>query len=435
MITVIKTVVSKIRSSELLERIATGAFWSAAGSAVAKILVLIASILTANLLGKNGYGELGLIRSTVNMLVIFGTAGMGVTATKFISQNRFSDRAEVAKTYSVTTLFTTVTAIIIALLVFCFSKELAAFINAANLDVSIKFAALLLFVTILNSAYHGTLAGYEDFKRLSINTFISSFVEAILVVLGAYFWDVKGALLGYGIGVLSLTLLNKYYSRRILCKEGIIVNYRHLRIKDFRVLIDFSLPAALSSFLVVPSYWLVRTLIVRYTGFDELGIYEASDQWRIIILFIPSALSNVVLPILSSYVGQNKVDSFRKALRINLLLNVGVSLILAIIVSVFSSIIMRFYGDGFDNTYTLILLSASTVFSSFASVVGLSIVSRGKTWIGLAFNVLWAFMFIGLSYITLRLGYGASGVAFSLLVAYFFHGAFQFLYLKLSVLK
>lgn len=435
MISVISAVVSKIRSSELLNRIATGAFWSAVGSAVAKILVLIAGILTANLLGNNGYGELGLIRSTVNMLVIFGTAGMGVTATKFISQNRFSNRVEVAKTYSVTTLFTTVTAIIIAILVFCFSKDLAVFINAANLDSSIKFAALLLLVTILNSAYHGTLAGYEDFKQLSINTFISSFIEAVLVVIGAYFGGVKGALLGYGIGVLSLTLLNKYYSWRILCREGVIVKYRNLRIKDFKVLVDFSIPAALSSFLVVPSYWLVRTLIVRYAGFNELGIYEASDQWRIIILFIPSALSNVVLPILSSYVGQNEVDSFRKALRINLMLNIGISLILAILVSVLSSIIMGFYGEGFDNPHTLILLSASTVFSSFASVVGLSIVSRGKTWIGFAFNVLWAFMFIAISYITLRLGYGASGVAFSLLVAYFLHGVFQFIYLKLSVLK
>lgn len=432
----LKKIYNTINSSELYKRIANGAFWSVLGSAIAKILVLVAGIICANILGKKGYGELGLIRSTINMFVIFGTAGMGVTATKYISQYRHSDKNEVARIYSITTLFTTISALLIALLVIIFSSKLATHaLNAPHLGDSIKFAALLLFVTIINSSYQGTLSGYENFKRISINTFISSFVEASLVVIGAVLAGVDGALLGYGIGISTMMILNRFYVKKTLIQDEIHIQYKKLKLSDFNVLTKFSIPAALSSFLVVPSYWIVRTLMVRYSGFEELGIYEAADQWRVIILFIPSALSNIVLPILSSYIGNNEADTYKRALKINVILNVGISLVLAIAVSVLSKWISQSYGEGFDNTYVLVFLAFSTVFSAFASVVGLSIVSQGKTCIGFAFNVIWALMFVCFSVFTLRYGYGATGVAFSLMCAYMLHGIFQFIYLKLTVLK
>ncbi len=433
---VFRFLTAKFKSSELFSRIASGAVWSILGSASAKFLVLVAGILCANILGSKEYGELGLIRSTVNMFVVFGTAGMGITATKFISQFRDTDNENVSRIYIVTCLFTTISAIFVAALVLFLSPILAEdALHAPHLTSSIRFASLLLLVTILNSSYQGTLAGYENFKRITINTFISSTLEAVLVIIGALIGGINGALLGYGIGVAALTLLNFIYARKTLATNAVRVDYGNLRLSDFRILTSFSIPAALSSFLVVPSYWVVKTLIARYSGFEELGLYEASDQWRIIILFIPSALSNIVLPILSSYIGKEDERTFKGALKINVVLNVGVSLVMAAGVIILSKWILQTYGPGFDTPSVLIYLALSTVFSSFASVVGMAIVSQGKTWIGLAFNMIWSLNFILFSYISLTHGAGATGVAFSLMIAYMLHGLFQFIYLWLSVLR
>ena len=75
----------RISASDIGMRMARGAFWSFSGTAIAKLLILIAGMLVANILGKEHYGELGIVRSTISMFVIFGTAGLGLTATKYIS--------------------------------------------------------------------------------------------------------------------------------------------------------------------------------------------------------------------------------------------------------------------------------------------------------------------------------------------------------------
>lgn len=425
---------NKIQKSQLIRRIASGAFWSIFGTASAKAIVLIAGIICANILGKNGYGELGIVRSTINLFIIFGTAGLGITATRHIAKYKKDNTEKVESIIGITTLFSLITAIIITLSVFIFAEQIATdTLNNPELKPSIRFGSLILFSTILNGVYNGINSGFERFKNIAINTLCSSTIEAILIIVGAYYWGVNGAVIGFGIGILSLMLLNLITARKTLGKINGKISIFKIKKKDLTILYKFTIPAALSSFLVAPAYWIVRTLLVRFKDYGELGIFEAAEQWRVIILFIPSALSNIVLPILSSYT-DNKKD-YKRALHINLLLNTGTAFVLALIISAFSSIIMNTYGDGFSDTMPLIILAFSTIFSSFASVVGVSIVSKGKMWTSLIFNACWGCLFIGFTYLFLSMGYGASGVASALLLSYLLHSLNQIVYLYFVMRK
>lgn len=430
----LKDYINRAKNSPLVKRVASGAFWSIFGTASAKGIVLISGIICANILGKVGYGELGIVRSTINLFIVFGTAGLGITTTKFIAQYRQRDTAKVESVIGITTLFSLILAILITSLVFVFAGYIATdTLNNAALTNSIRFGALILFATILNGVYAGINSGFEKFKYLAINTFISSVIEAALIVAGAYYWGVNGAVVGFGIGISSHVLLNYITARKALGHIQGKISFFKIKKTDLAILYKFSIPAAISSFLVAPAYWVVRTLLVRFSGFGELGIYEAAEQWRVIILFLPSALSNIILPILSSY-GDNKKD-YKKALKLNIMLNVGVAFALAIIISCFSGLIMSTYGDGFDNSLPLILLAFSTVFSSFASVVGVSIVSRGKMWTSLMFNFSWSCIFILLTYIFLRLGWGAVGISSALLLSYAIHSINQSIYMHFILKK
>lgn len=429
-----QTIKQQYKQSDIVKRIANGAFWSLVGTAVAKAILLLSSIALAHILGVAKYGELGLVRSTVNMFVCLGTVGMGVTATKYISQYLQKDNILVSKIIKLTSLFAFISGVIIAFIIYLFSDPIAQYTSqTVNISAEIKIGTVILCATVMNGAINGILSGFEDFKHIAVNTFASSIIESILIIAGAYYYGVVGALLGYGLGTFSLLLLNILSSSKNLKRNGINISSANLKIEDFKILYKFSLPAALSSFLVAPTFWIIRTLIVKFDGMASLGIYEMADQWKIIILFIPSALSNIVLPILSSKTSDDTKKDFNKALKYNLILNFITTFVLALIILCFSTLITKAYGNGFNNVIPLILLAFSTCFSSIASVFGIAIISKGKVWTGLLFNLLWAIIFVSTSYISLLMGYGVNGVAMALISSYIIHSITQSIYIKYLV--
>ena len=103
---------------------------------------------------------------------------------------------------------------------------------------------------------------------------------------------------------------------------------------------------------------------------------------------------------------------------------------MALLVAALSPVIMRFYGAEYaGDNLTLVILAASTVFSSMAVVVGASIHSRAKVWTGFGFNFLWSVVIIILSLAFLKQGLGAKGIALAILCAYIIHTLLQLLYM------
>ncbi|MDQ3920568.1 MAG: oligosaccharide flippase family protein, partial [Acidobacteriota bacterium] len=44
------------------------------------------AVIAARCLGRKGYGELGIIQSTVGMFQVFAGFGLGLTATKYVAE-------------------------------------------------------------------------------------------------------------------------------------------------------------------------------------------------------------------------------------------------------------------------------------------------------------------------------------------------------------
>lgn len=426
----VDNIISRVKSSDIGNRIASGAFWSFTGTATAKLIVLIAGIFCARILGKEAYGQFGMVRSTINMFVVFGYAGLGLTATKYISEYLRPSPERVTSIYYLTNGFAFVTGLIVTVIVLILAPFLANnMLHCPELTDAIRVGAFLLFITVINGAQNGVLSGFEDFRDIARNTFIASLAESTFMLIGAYKFGVIGAVLGYGIGFCALYITNNIAIRSEFRQYNISRDRKMFRKEDLSLLYKFSLPAALSSIMVMPTFWVVRALLVRETNFGELAIYEAAEQWRGIILFIPTAVGQVVLPVLSSLVNTNR-GKFWKILNVNIILNGSIALGIALIISLLSGYIMKWYGQGFDNKLPLIILALSTIFTSTANVVGLSISSRGKMWIGFMFNMIWATIFIFLTIIFIRMEMGATGVALALLLSYVAHFSYQMVYIR-----
>lgn len=59
-----------------------GIFWNLISALASQGFPMIAAIIAARLLGKFGYGQLGMINSTVILFSTFAGLGLGITATK-----------------------------------------------------------------------------------------------------------------------------------------------------------------------------------------------------------------------------------------------------------------------------------------------------------------------------------------------------------------
>ena len=408
--------INRLRASDIAGRMTKGALWSFTGTALGKFFVLLTGIICARILGKEEFGELGIIRSTLGMFIILGSGGIGVTATRYIAAYRTNEKKHAAAIYRLSSVFTMIVGFIITFILLGLSDILTEdVLNSRKLSTPIKIGSMVLLFSILNSSENGTLAGLEDFKSIAINTLIASIVESTGMIVGAYFYQLEGAIWGFACGLLVLYLTNKRSVKKQLRAANIPTHGISIRREDWKLIYRYSLPATLSALMVTPVFWLIRSMLIHSEGYGELGIFEAADQWKVILLFIPGAICQIVLPILSSI---TQPGVFRKTLLGNIVLIGGISTVLALSTYFLAPIIMPFYGKSFDDTMPLAFLAFSTIPTAIAQILEMTLYSRDKMWTSLLFNILWGAATIMLTYIMLQKASGATGLALSILLAY-----------------
>ncbi len=421
----------KVMTSDVGRRMARGSFWSFTGTAAARLIVLLAGIVCANLLGKEFFGQFSMVKSTINMLIIFGGTGFGITATKYISEYKKSDPRKVSSVYYITNSFGLVSGLAVMILVFCFAAALAAnVLHAPELTLAMRVAAIVLFMAVFNMTQQGTLSGFEDFKSIAINTFIGSLFQSVGMIVGGWYYGVAGAVLGFGLPFLIMLVLNKWAINKNFLKSHIQLDHHAVNKNDLKILYKYSLPAILSSMLAAPTLWVIRALLIRHDGFLELANYEVGESWRAVILFVPAALTQIILPILSSVQNEGK-NKFWRVTNVNILLNGGIAAAMALVVCALAGYIVGFYGQQFDDKYSVMILALSTIFSSVSSVLGVALSSLAHMWTWLLLNLLWAAIAIGLTNVFLSIGMGALGAAMAMLLSYLVHSVNQYVVLRI----
>lgn len=424
-----------VEQSDIGRRIAKGAFWSLFGSVISQGLMLLASIIVAHILTKTEFGELGMVRSTINMFAVFAGFGLGLTATKYIAQLRLLDRERTGNIIGLTTIFAVVIGGIISLIMIILSSYLANnTINAPHLSNLIKIASVMLFFNTLNGAQSGILAGFEAFKTIAKVNLIAGLLAFPIQISFTLLFGLTGSVIGFGLNFLILWVLNLNAVGIEVKKNKIHIDYKNA-FKEWTILYKFSLPALLGSILVGPVMWICNAMLVNQpSGYDEMALFDVANQWRNAILFIPAILSQIVLPLISDST-TDKVK-FIRIVKINIVINLIISLTLAIVISFLSGVITKSYGNGFvEGKAILVILSFSTVLVSINNVIGQAIIGKGKMWIGFTFNFIWAIILVFFTYILLKNGYGAKGFAFSILISYSFHSLIQLFYLFIFLNK
>jgi O-antigen/teichoic acid export membrane protein len=416
----------RLEASPLGYRLARGAFWSLAGAMISRTMGLVSSIFVARMLGKVGFGEFGIVQSCVGMFATFAGLGLGMTATKFVAEFRLQDPERAGRIIGVSSVVSWLAGGVMTAVLFVMGPWLASHTLAApQLGPLLQISSLLLIIGAINGAQTGALAGFEAFKRIAHINLFSGITTLPLMVGGAWWAGLEGAVWGLissqGIGcVLNFFALRKEVSL------GKVTVVRSIAKEELAILWKFSLPALVSSVFVGPVYWLANTMVVNSAGgYAEMGVFNAANQWFGALLFLPGILGQATLPVLSERLGQNDQDRSKKVLGFYMKLNAAVVLPLIVLGCLASPLIMSSYGPGFRQAWpvlSVVLVTAGLL--AVQTPVGQIIVASGRMWLGSFMNLGWGVCFIGLMWFLVK--WGALGLASARLGAYGIHAIWTF---------
>lgn len=423
--------IKNLMESEVNSYLIKGAFWVISSTIISKALVVFASLITARILGQTVYGEFAIIRSTINMFTAFTGLGIALTATKYISEFRLQDREKVARIIALSNFIVIVSGLFILTLFIFFAPIISQrIIHASRLVNEIRLGSFILFFTALNTLQIGILSGFQGFKIIARNNLLAGFLGFFIQITFCYFWRLNGSIIGLGSSFLILSLFNFLSIRKIEYNYRISV-FSVSIFKELPILWRFSLPTFLTGIVVETTIWIGNTILVdQPNGFNEMAIFDISNQWRIVIVFIPSILAQLTLPLLSANVGDK--NQYSSIFFKNLKINTGISLFVGVCFSLFSPLILRLYGDSYAGSQlVLIILVISTILTSINSLVWQITVSNGDMWLNLSINILWGIILIISSYLFSKFSaLNSLNMAYSYLIAYLAQSGLLFIYFK-----
>lgn len=416
----------RIQASPLGLRLARGVFWSVAGTVMSRGLMLGSAVLVARMLGKNVYGELGMIRSTVGMFGLLAGFGLGLTATKHVAEFRQNDPERAGRIIGLSALVAGVTGGILACGLLIFAPLLAErTIHAPHLAGMLRIGGLILLFSSLNGAQTGALAGFEAFKTIARVELSVGLISFPILLIGAHVGGLAGAVWALAINLGFNWLLNHLALRREAHRHRVRLVLKGCW-HEVPVLWKFSLPALLASTTYGATNWACGALLVnRPDGYAEMGIYSAAYQWFNVLVFLPGLLSSVLLPVLAGQFGQgNKRQSVRASV-LAIKINAVIVLPVVAFACALSPYIMRLYGNAFANGWpTLVAVLVTAAIVALQQPVTQIIHASSHMWVAFAMNCAWAVTFLVSTLVLIR--FGAFGLALAAMISQAVHSTWTF---------
>ena len=412
---------ASIYQSEIACRMVRGAFWSLMGTVASRGLMLSALVIVARMVGKEQFGELGIVRSTIASLGALAGVGLGITATKHIADFRQTDPERAGRIVTLAERMSLSAAAAVSLVLFLCSPWIASrLLNAPHLAGLLGIGCLLLVLEVLKGIQIGTLAGLEAFKPMAVVTLFGSIGAFPVLLAGAYWGGIHGVVWGLVASALLQCVLNRIVIGRELHRARIPLGPSGW-VQEWPVLWHFSLPAVISATMVGPVNWACITMLANQPGgYAELGVFEAAGQWRTLVSYVSTIVMGSSLPVLSQLYSEGRKRQFKKALFSQFLFNTTLTIVLAAVIALLAGRVVGLYGSDFEdaaNVLQLMMLTSCVMVA--AQVAGMVNKSTGTLWYGVSLNMIWAIVVILSSY--WLVSRGAMGLTVAQLIAYATH--------------
>lgn len=427
-----RVTVRSLNNSLIFKRIIYGTFWNGLLNLWGKGISFVGTVIVIRIIGREAFGEFGMLNTTLAMFSLFTTFSISQTATKFIAEYRNSDKEKAGRIIGLSFIFSATLGVLSFITVILFADILAVkSLNAPHLTNSIRLMAIGLLFGAINGAQNGIIAGFESFKSNTIiNIFLTSFLTILKVVL-AYWYGFKGAVIGMTIEPV-LSYLTTFFLTRSIIKSNEIKIRITGSLKEYPIFLSYSLPSLLVGLMVFPTNWFVMSLLAKSAGgYHDLGAFNTANQWFNVLIFIPYILVSTFLPVFSNLLAEHKFSAVNRIIKNAVLMILIIFIPLSLLFLFFGdSIAITIYGPDFKGTGILLAVAVFTMIPQGIAIVFSNLLGAlSKMWFSFYINAGWCVVLIGATYLFLHLG------AVGLLYAKLFAFTFNFILMYLFYLK
>lgn len=406
--------ISRIKKSKDLKELTINSFWSLLGAFISKGLLFFAWILVARILGKEANGQVGMIRSTINLFLIFVGSGLSLTTTKYIPQflgvNDIKTSRIISLTYAISFSF----GLILSVILFTLSPLISSnILNNPNLSGTLRIGAILLFINSLNSVSLGCLQGLKKFKVITLLTSINGVVILFFVYFGSLYYGIDGAFVGLTIS--AFTLMIAYFIKLKDTFKVKKIEFRKDFLKEIDTLKRFTAPAILAGVMVVPFKWGTDAIMVNTSdGYQELGLFAAIILFQTFLIMATEVVNAPMITLMS------KKEVSKDVSKVNIIVPWFVGVLTVLPIMLFPNFFGQIFGDEYsmDNNYipTLMLVLITTVIMLFKQGIARIMVVNNLMWFSFFSNLIWGLTLIGVLYFSTMKT--SISLALSFLVAY-----------------
>lgn len=383
-------------SSSLRGRLAHGAFWSLTGAIASRGLGLLSAMVVGRWLGKEGFGELGVIQNTVGMFGTLAGFGMGLTANKFVAEFRTTDPMRAGRIIGLTSTIAWLGSAGMSLVLAAVAPLLAAKALAApHLSGVLQSASLLLLFSGVNGAQLGVLSGFEAFRATARINLLSGLISFPLMLTSAWALGLAGVVWALiGTQAISCWLCSTAIKRSAM-EKGVRISYRGVS-ENRRMLLHFSLPAVLSGIVNASVTWIAAALVVnQLDGYGDMGIYNAALRVKMLPEMLLSILVAPILPVLSEAYGKKDLSTFQRALSFNFLMATLIMIPFALIQGAAPWLTLLPFGFDYQGRDIIVqLLMLHAVCFALLYPMANVLVSMGEMWFSWGVGLLHSIIYI-----------------------------------------
>jgi O-antigen/teichoic acid export membrane protein len=392
--------------------------WLVTGAVASRGSTLAAGIVAARILSPDGFGLLTLMQTVAAFFSGAAGLGLGVAITRQLAATRISDK-DAAGRYLGTAIVVTLLASAGVVTVYLLGSGTISgdLVQRASRDVVVTSAGMVLFAGVA-ATLQGALVGLEAFRGAAAAQCSQGMSVAVGLVVGAREQGVEGALAGASIGYGVSTVVGYVLVLTAAERLGIRIPLRISR-PALRQLLHYALPAFVAFLVVFAALLYGQLLLSRQdVGYAEVGLFNVAYRWHLAIVFIPTAISPALLPIMTRLLTERDPRQARWLFRIYVVASLTLTIVPAAVLALAAGPILGLSGSYYGkHPEPLILLALASIPSAANNVLSSAALSLGAARLWLLSDIALAASLLGAAAWLVN-AHGAGGLAFSYLAAY-----------------